>query len=67
MVTRVASRLETRTRAGDDIPMRHGLTHGLPFLLAYACALPAVGCTAAPAAGGAGGRAISRVSRSAAR
>ena len=51
MVTRVASRLETRTRAGDDIPMRHGLTHGLPFLLAYACALPAVGCTAAPAAG----------------
>ena len=26
------------------------MRHGLPFLLAYACALPAVGCTAAPAA-----------------
>ena len=31
--------------------MRHGLTQGLPFLLAYVCALPTVGCAAAPAAG----------------
>ena len=40
------------TQANDGIPMRAGLTRGLPFVLACASALAQVGCGAAPPAAG---------------